>query len=144
MIESLFDYGAMQALERTVQFTGQRHRLLVTNIANVNTPYYRPIDLDTKGFQAALGEAIDRRRGSRTPVNGELKLRDTREVTFERDGLDVSPSVSGHNVMFHDRNDRDLERIMQGLAENTMVHNAALEMMRVQFGQLRSAIRERP
>ena len=45
--------------------------------------------------------------------------------------------------MFHDRNNRDLERIMQNLAENTLTHNAAIEMLRHEFELLRTAIRER-
>jgi len=37
---------------------------------------------------------------------------------------------AGENVLFHDENNRDLERTMQHLAENTMAHNVTIEMIR--------------
>ena len=60
MISSVTNSEALPVLERLVQFAGARHRLIVGNIANLDTPEYRPVDASVKGFQAALGRAIDR------------------------------------------------------------------------------------
>ena len=46
-------------------------------------------------------------------------------------------------MLFHDRNNRDLDRLMQDLAENQMAHGFAITMLRRQFESLRSAIAER-
>jgi len=144
MIKGIFDNGAMQSLERLNQFTNARHRVLVNNIANLNTPHFRPRDLEPGDFQKSLQRAVDRRRRSSVnPVGGELKLHDTRQLRFHEEGITPSPAHLDQNIMFHDRNNRDLERQMQYIAENTMTHNLSVELLRNQFDMLRLAIRER-
>lgn len=144
MIKGMFDNGAMQSLERLNQFTNARHRVLVNNVANLNTPYFRPRDLEPGEFQQSLQRAVERRRRDNVnPVAGELKPRDTRQLRFKQDGITPSPAHLDQNIMFHDRNNRDLERQMQYLAENTLTHNLSVELLRNQFDMLRLAIRER-
>ena len=142
MIRGLLNSGAMPALERMVQFTGARHRLLLHNIANISTPNFRPTDVSAKSFQKTLGEAIDRRRSQAGGLHGPLPLSDTRQMEFRPGRVDLTPRPTQDNVLFHDRNDRNLEVLMKNLAENTMAHNTALELMNNQFDMLRGAIRE--
>ncbi len=144
MIEGLLNSGSMPVLERMVQFTAQRHQVIVDSIANLSTPNYRPADLDTAGFREVLADAIDERRNRSGGPNGDLKLKDTQQIKFLSDRIDVRTDPRDQNILFHDRNNRSLEHIMQDLAENAMAHNAALEMLRNQFQSLESAIRERP
>ena len=142
MINGMFDYGAMPALERVVQFSQERHRVLSDNIANMSTPYFKPSDLNPKSFQAALGDAIDRRRYRPNPTSGPLELHDTKELHFVPGGLEVNPQPSHQGILFHDQNNRDLERTMQSLAENTLAHNIAIEVLRNEFSIMLTAIRE--
>lgn len=143
MIDGLFQGGALPVLERVVQFTEARHKVLVNNIANLTTPYFKPTDLDPRQFQETLGKAIDDRRNSASNRGRPIRWHDTHEVSFNEDGLTVSPSPSNDNILFHDQNNRDVERIMQHLAENTMAHNTAIELIRNQMETLKTAIRER-
>ena len=50
---------------------------------------------------------------------------------------------TNENILFHDQNNRDLERTMQKLAENTLSHNMGIELLKNQFDLLKTAIRER-
>lgn len=143
MIDRVMNSGAMPALERMLQFTAQRHGVLADNIANLSTPYFKARDLSPENFQKALGEAIDRRRQQPNPVAGELELRDTRQLKFGRDRMDVKARDLNENILFHDENNRDLDRTMQRLAENTLAHNTAIELMRSELALLETAIRER-
>ena len=143
MIAGLFDNGALPSLERVVQFTSQRQKLLAANAANLSTPYYKPVDLDPKSFQQALGQAIDDRRRRTNPTAGPLEMRDTDQLRFNPGGIDPRPIETNDNILFHDQNNRDLERLMQRIAENTLAHNAAVDMIRNQFDTLEIAIRER-
>lgn len=143
MIKGIFQSGAMPTLERLVQFTGARHRVLVDDIANLSTPHYRPRDLDPKAFQQVLGEAIDHRRRQAQPLDGPLDVRDTWQLEFEHDRIQVRPRPVNEGILFHDRNNRDVERTMQRLAENTMTHKMALDFVRSEYDLLRLAIRER-
>ena len=143
LIAGMFDSGALPAAERLVSFAGQRHQVLTHNIANLSTPYFKPRDLDTKSFQEALGDAIDRRRQSVSPMRGPLAIEDTHELQFTADGIRVRPEPTHDNILYHDQNNRDLERTMQRLAENTMAHRLGVEIVRNQFDMLGLAIRER-
>lgn len=143
MIEGMFNSGSMPALERLVQFTGERHKVLTDSIANISTPNHRPRDLEPAEFQAALRDAVERRRGSDRPMKGELEMRDTRHMSFEPDRIDADPGPADRNILFHDRNNRSLEHLMQGLAENQLMHDAGITMLRNEFEMLKMAIRER-
>lgn len=142
MIQGLFDSGALPALQRLTQFTEARHKVLTHDIANVSTPFFKPVDLDPQAFQHALGEAIDRRRASAS-ASSPLKMRDTDQLSFGDDGVAIRPEPTNDGVLYHDQNNRDVVRLMQNLAENTLAHSTAVEMIRNQFAVLQSAIRER-
>lgn len=143
MIKGMFDKGALPALERTVQFTEQRHRVLADNIANLSNPYYKGKDLDPASFQATLRNAVEDRRATATPSSGSLSPSHTDQVRFGQDGLDVEPTEVNETVMFHDQSNVDLERTMQRLAENTLSHNLSVELVRNQFQMMELAIRGR-
>ena len=143
MIHGLFDRGAMPTLERVVQFAQARHRVLSDNIANLSTPYFKPRDLDPRSFQVALGDAIDRRRQRPNPTAGPLELQDTKELRFGPDAISANPQPSHRGILFHDQNNRDLERTMQSLAENTLTHTSAVEVLRNEYSIMLTAIRER-
>lgn len=143
MIKGMFDHGALPTLERLVQFTAARQQVLSHNVANLSTPHFRPVDVDPKAFQAALGKAIDRRRTRPDPLGGPLPVSDTQEFRFGNDSITLQSRPRNQNILFHDRNNRDVERIMQDLAENTMTHRLAIDTLRNQFEMLRVAIRER-
>lgn len=141
MISGVVDIGSLPALEQTLKFTGARHRLILNNIANLSTPNYQPKDVRPGEFRAALSEAIDKRREAGRVV-GPLEMRDTRRITFgER--LTLDPRTPSGNILFHDRNNRDLERTMQDLAENAMMYRTAADLYRSRMGLVREAIRER-
>lgn len=133
----------MPALERMVQFTGARHRVLSHNVANLSTPNFRPRELDPAEFQAELSRAIDKRRQTKHPTRGELEMRSTRQLRFHDDGIEVRARPADENILFHDRNNRDLERMMQDIAENTLMHNAGIDLLRSELSLLKTAIRER-
>jgi len=144
MINGMFDSGAMPALEKMAQFTGERNKLIAHNIANFSTPYYKPVDMDPRAFQRQLRAAIDQRRGTTHPHRGKLDLPSTGPAKQSADGkLTFTATQSNDNILFHDQNNRDLERTMQDLVENALVHRASIDLMKNQFDMLEMAIRER-
>ncbi len=143
MIDGVTNADAIPVLERMVQFAGQRHRLIVNNIANFSTPGYRAMDVSVDAFQAQLGEAVDARRKHHGASGGELELRDSPMIKYDSIGITLHPEPIGKNILFHDRNDRDLERTMQDLAENFMTFRLAADLLRSRMALLNTAIRER-
>lgn len=144
VISDVTTAGSIPVLERVMQFAAQRQRYIANNIANISTPDYRPVDADTAAFQRSLREAVERRRAVTGGAHGPLALRDSRELSTRPDGtLEVRPTAFSQNILFHDRNNRDLERTLQALVENTTTFRVAADLMRSRFDLLRSAISER-
>lgn len=143
MISGMFDSGAMPVLERTVQYAAERHKHIVNNIANLSTPNYRPTDLPGEEFSDALSRAIDARRAENGGPTGELEMDNTRHIRFNEGGIEAREIFADDNILFHDRNNRSLEHLMQDLAENAMKHNGAINFLRNEFELMETAIRER-
>jgi flagellar basal-body rod protein FlgB len=140
MIDGLHSTTSLPALERSLQYMSARHRLLTSNLANIETPGYRPTDVSPQAFQAALRDAID---DGRREKGGALVFDDSAPVAFTEEGTVLKPEVLAENIMFHDGNDRSMERIMQKLTENVYTFRMASQMLRNQFESLNMAIRER-
>lgn len=140
-IDGLLNSGAIPSLERTMQFTARRQEIISHNIANLSTPNFQPLDVSTHAFQKTLGEAIDRRR-QQMGGRGPLRLESTREVGVTSRGLELTPQQPSGNVLFHDRNNRDLERTMQDMVENLTAFRVASDLLKGRMDLLNSAIRD--
>ncbi|MFA6043443.1 MAG: hypothetical protein WC718_00540 [Phycisphaerales bacterium] len=144
LIAELANSGPMPVLAEVMSFAAQRQQLLAHNIANLDTPDFVPLDVSTQAFQRNLAEAVKRRREGAGSAAGVLDVKETRELARDgAGGLVLKPRTPSGNVLFHDRNSRDLERMMQALTENTTVFRAASELMRVNEAMLRTAISQR-
>lgn len=144
LIDHVTNAGAMPSLERTIQFAGRRQALLSHNIANASTPRFQHKDVAPAAFQATLRDAIDERRDRTGGMHGDLRVKDTRQIEFSRRGVRLDPQTqAGRGVLAHDRNNRDLESMMQDLAENLGAYRVATELMRTRMGTMRAAISER-
>jgi flagellar basal-body rod protein FlgB len=133
----------MPALEKMFLFAGQRQRLIAQNIANIDTPNYQGVDADPKAFQRALGKAIENRRESNGGFAGELDLSTSDEVRMVGGQMVLEPKTPIEGVLFQDRNQRDLERLMQDMVENATMFRVAGELMRKNQGLIRGAIAQR-
>ena len=143
MIDGVTNAGAIPALERLLQFAGGRHRVIVNNIANLDTPGFRPVDVSVDAFQSRLGEAVDRSRNTNGNAGGELQIQSGDGIEFAPNGMVLHPTPRGDNILFHDGNDRDPEKLMQSLVENFMTFRAASDLLRNRFDLINTAIRER-
>ena len=129
-IERLLNQGNAPLLERTLEFTAQRHRLIAENVVNVDTPGYVQRDMSLEKFQGMLRRRVeDRRSGppgatSFSDIDGELE----------------NPERS---ILFHDGNNRSMEQLMSDQAKNALMHNMVVELLKKQFASLENALRER-
>lgn len=144
LIGDLASSGALPVLGEVYAFAGQRQRVLAHNIANIDTPGFLPLDVSVEGFRASLAKAVEERRGRTGGQRGELRMRDSKEVEHVGGGgMALNPRTPSGNVLYHDRSNRDLERMMQGLAENTLAFRLAGDLIRRENDLLRTAISQR-
>jgi flagellar basal body rod protein FlgB len=93
-------------------------------------------------FQRKLGEALDERRA--TGDSKPLSLESGGEVEIGADGrMTLNPQTPIGGVLGHDRNNRDLERLMQDQAENLLVFRTSMDLLRSRAEMMRSALGQR-
>ncbi len=97
----------------------KRHAAIAGNIANADTPGYRPkqVSFEDSLQRAAEGKSIDR-----------LNHVDAKTLTVD-DGI---PRPDGNSV--------SMERQMAKLAENTLVYNASAEFLARKLRMMKMAI----
>lgn len=156
-ISDLSNAGATPTLAAMMQFASARQRILAHNVANIDTPDFRPVDLSVAQFQEQLAQAVRKRReagaepapSSGVVPNGTdsapLVVDSSKELRQNEDGsLEFTPTEASANVLYHDRNNRDPERMMQALAENQLAFRVATDLLRRQTDIMRMAITQRP
>ena len=144
-VGTMFNLGAVPGLEHAMQFTEARHRLVLSNLANADTPGYRRQDLDDSRFKRNLAEAIDRRQ-NRHP--GAFVLRDNGRIPVSSRG-GVLPGrriihMDYEGPLRHDSNNVSPEREMALLAQNAGRYTTYADLLRKAFSQMKAAIVERP
>jgi flagellar basal-body rod protein FlgB len=134
--------GTIPAMDKMLAFTEARHKMLLENIANIDTPYYKTKQLDPEPFQASLREAIDERKETRS---SNLNMSDGEQWrTTDGGRLKITPTEEPvENILFHDRTNARVEKQMSMLAENAMMHQTMSEMLRGRYEGILKAIRGR-
>ena len=129
-IDRLLNQGNAPLLEQMLRFTEARHRLIMENGANLDTPGYQTKDLDVAKFQSMLADRVEERNNA---APGSV------------DFSDISADVQNPHgtLMFHDRNNRSMEQLMSDHAKNALFHNMIVEILRKQYGAMEMALKER-
>lgn len=145
-LESIFSQGPLPVLEKTIRFAEARHRFLVGNIANADTPGYRRQDLSASAFSRELTRAVEDRR-ERNGIGLEFRDRDgfqaARRTSAGLRILGRDPGVD-HGVLRHDGNDVDIEREMVLLQKNSGRLRRSADLLKKYLGMIRAAVTESP
>ncbi|MCA8961776.1 MAG: hypothetical protein KDC38_14730 [Planctomycetes bacterium] len=144
-IGTLFHLGPTPVIEETMAFAEARHRLILSNVANSDTPHYRRQDLDEDRFRRTLERAIHDRRHQHP---AEFRMGGaTREAVSTWGGALRGPRVTTlpfEGPTRHDENNVSMEREMSILAMNAAKYTSMSSLLRKELNQLRAAITERP
>lgn len=140
-LNSLFERGSLGVMQKTMAFTEARHKVLVNNVTNFDTVGYKVQDLPAEQFHQAMREAVQRR--NRRGAGAPLELQPQRNFRYDSRGhLQASAvEIEDNNILFHDENNRFLEKQMVQLRKNTGKHRMMAELLGQQYSLLRSAIR---
>jgi len=119
----LFDKTSA-GLAAATYYAGMRHKVIANNIANVDTPGYKALDIS---FGEQLGDFMrTRTRG----LNASSMLSPT--VTFTRDLNSRRPRI--------DRNTVSIDQELAKLSQNAIYHNACLQLLKSKHRILKSAL----
>lgn len=132
----LFNF-TQQLIELSMRARGARHEILSANVANAETPGYRPRDLD---FSALLRNAAafdDDAAGTR-----EQKMARLLTQPLDLQGAVYDPSGGGdrHGEERLDGNNVNLDRQIALLNENALAYEASLTLFSRTLANLRYVI----
>jgi len=125
MIDGLFASPNYQGVKRMLDATVLRQEAIASNLANVETPHYKRLDVSPT-FASELSQAIS--SGSPAAVSG-LK------PTIVVDQNAVAQNRDGNSVQ--------LEKEMTYLQKNMVAHHLQTQMVSGTFAKLRAAIMSR-
>ena len=119
-------------LERAIDIAHQRHTHITSNIGNLDTPNYRPKEID---FEQALSQALQSQQGlalARTNTRHiDLGINEPGRVEpFEQEG-----EWNGFNWV-------EIDKEMTKLTENNLVYRTAIETLLRKLSLLKEVIKE--
>lgn len=125
-----------QLLELSMRARGARHEVLSANIANADTPGFRPRDLD---FQAVMQSAMDL---DDRPVSRERQMDDLLSAPLSFEAVVYEPLVGGerHGEERLDGNRISLDRQIALLNENALSYEASLTLFSRALAKMRYVI----
>jgi len=130
---SLFE-GSIAALQKSLNISSLRHKVLTANIANIDTPNFKAFEVVMEDEISKDGRPArpiklvrtqpDHLQGRRQSAsNVKIKPADPPALNFRADGNTV-----------------DLDKTMGKLAENTLLYRAAAQIIRRKFQGLKNVI----
>ncbi len=118
-MNNIFD-RTIGRLEGFLNYRAKRHEVILSNVSNIDTPGYKPADVK---FEDEMEVA-------------QLKLARTSEKHLSGKG-------EGENyTVVPEEGPPSLEKSMTDLAENHLMHNAAVEMLARKFKTLQTVLKE--
>ncbi|MFP4097589.1 MAG: flagellar basal body rod protein FlgB [Alphaproteobacteria bacterium] len=132
------DIGLFQALSAKMDYLNQRQSVIAQNIANADTPGYRPQDLASVDFSSLLGASAQR---------GALSLPDVGVVKTNAQHISTG---AGQNVKVNDQkstyevapagNAVVIEEQLVNASQNVMDYNLMVNVYQKQVGLIRTAL----
>ncbi len=132
MIEGLFGRG-VTVLERAMDIRMARQQLLASNVANIDTPGYRHLDVD---FEQSLRQLMAHEDAAQASTDLTARGRSADDLTPPAlkisgiDGLMIGP----------DSNSANLEILMGRVVENEIQYRIAAQFMGSRFNKLRTVL----
>ena len=120
---------------RVMDLRLMRQNVVMSNMANINTPHYRPMRLEfERELQASMA----------TDARGKLSKTQEGHIPSEFDPGGVNPDLSRSfepRVIYGD-DAVDLDREMAEMGKNTLLYNALTTVLQQNFDGLKKAITE--
>jgi flagellar basal-body rod protein FlgB len=122
IINALFDQSTYAASKKMLDVTALRQQAIASNIANIETPGYKRVDV-ASSFQQELSQAIN--------------SQDTARISNVKPNLVVDSTATSTT---RDGNTVQLETEMQNQAHNFLAHSLETQLVSSKLATLRSAI----
>jgi|SRR5690625_431945 len=125
----IFDH-TLNTLEHALDFSTERNKTIVNNIANVDTPNYKSQDVV---FKDVLHNTLKQLEAKRTHPQ---------HLPFTSNNSANYSTVTNHNTLYnHNQNNVDIDKEMANLAKNQIYYRSLVDRMNGKFNTLQTVIR---
>ncbi|MDA8138519.1 MAG: flagellar basal body rod protein FlgB [Desulfobacteraceae bacterium] len=132
---TLFD-NTVHVAERALNLRSRRHELILSNIANADTPNYKAFDL-------MVEEAL----AKQAPQQNQVELRQTDPnhipaggIAWTENPVPQKIEISPQATLRGDGNTVDMDREMSSLAANQLKYRASSQILSKKFQSIHNAI----
>ena len=122
-------------LAKSLNLRSIQHKALASNIANMDTPNYKAVELDVAEKMQKNKCSVPGLRLTRTH-GGHIQFRSHRT-----DRIDVKKMASPAYSLRGDGNTVDIDRTMGKMAENTLMYRATAQLISKKFVGLKNVIK---
>lgn len=127
------DLTAFRVMKQRLQWLGQRQEVLAQNVANADTPQYRPSDLQPFTFRMAMGqEGKVRPAATQAGHIGGTRPRGNQDVPTKPDRNFYETSPDGNQVV--------TEQQMLKIADTGMNYQLVTNLYRRQLGMFKMVL----
>jgi len=127
--------GTISILEKNLDLRSLKQNLLVSNIANKDTPNYKAFDLS---LEAELEKLTENQSGVNLKKTHGAHLPATK-INEDYSGIKIT-STSNEFIKRGDGNTVNVEKEMTSLAENSLMYETMAQLIRKKFQALLYAI----
>lgn len=120
------------ALEKAIGIAQQRNAVITSNISNLDTPGYKPKDIN---FKSELARALE------TNHKKDLERTDPRHISMQMNGDQMIEPYEEQGE-WNGYNWADIDSEMTKLTENNLVYRTAVEALLRKMNLLREVVRE--
>ena len=118
--------SAFSALEKNLDVRSKKHSLIVSNLANMDTPNYRPFDFEV---ESAMARMLSKDESLKMATTDNKHLGNN-ESSLSKASLNITRSNEAV----------DVDKSMANLAQNSIVYNASAQILSKKYSMLRKAI----
>lgn len=122
--------NTFSTLERALDYSSLKQKVIANNMANVDTPNYKPKEVS---FQSLFQEELTKPFGA--------KRTDNRHYEFQNNPIN-SAIVTQQNIQYNENgNGVDVDKEMSDMATNQIYYNALTDRINGKFSSLQTVIR---
>ena len=125
----IFD-ATLSALEKNLDVRSKKHNLIVSNVANMDTPHFKPFDFVVEEAMAKL-----------LPNKADVRLKTTNSghLSLSSRGSDSQLTDRTLNIKQQDE-EVNIDKVMSDLSQNTIVYNASVQILSKKLNLIKDAI----
>jgi flagellar basal-body rod protein FlgB len=130
----LLDKPGFNLMERSLDASTLRQKVIANNIANVDTPYFKRSDV-------AFEEILQNEMSVSTPSIIGYRT-DPRHFLIGNSNLGITPEIrtDQNSTVNNNLNNVDMDYEMSLMAKNQLKYNVLVQQMNTEFKQLHTAI----